>query len=1023
MIRIRPFTAVFLFCGLEAAASEETAAARTLTLADRVAARTAVERVYWEHRTWPKENPNPKPAFEEGVPESTILARVQDTLAKSAALESFLRAPITQEQLQAEIDRIVTSTERPQLLRELFAALGDDPTLVAETLARPILADRLARALYASDDRFHGDVKRRAQASLARVRSLDDLRQAGGVYSETEYILRDGIRTREGVASTAIPLDGQNWDALLSDLSTRFRVGHDLDRLPVTRWAGPFSEADAVAAVAVLEKNSDRLRVATVSWPTEAFDTWFASVGDDLPEAIALPAASYVLPALPESTCTDDSWTPTNPSGAPIGRYGHSAVWTGTELIVWGGRNVNSFLNTGSRYDPATASWTPTSTSGAPSPGRIDHSAVWTGTEMIVWGGGDDTPRQNGGRYNPTSNTWLATPLTGAPTPRRWHFAFWTGTEMLVWGGDGTTEQNGARFNPATSSWLAVNPVGGLATDRIYGTAVFTGTEMIVLVPGSVARYNLAADSWTTGSACGPAVPSGRWYISSVWTGAEMILWGGVDFGIGAVNIGCRYDPSSGSSVPTSAAGAPIARYGHTAVWTGEKMIVWGGRSDSGILNGGGRYSPASDSWQATTTAGAPTARTDHAAVWTGQRMIVWGSQNESDSSGGLYCSACAATYTHYRDVDGDGRGNPSAAVTTCEPAAPAGYVSTAGDCDDSRASVHPGALQLCDGVNNDCNDPNWPAVAPDEADADTDGYRICQGDCDDTRAHVHPGATQLCDGLNDDCSDPSWPAIPANEADSDGDGYPICANDCDDANPAVRPSAAEACNGIDDDCDGQTDEDAAGVDSDSDGVRNACDNCPLSPNPSQLDTDGDHVGNTCDNCTFVVNPDQGDVDVDTHGNACDNCPIDSNVSQADADADRAGDACDNCPLEVNTSQSDSNHDGEGDVCDLDDGLVWEWRDDKTSVSWQSETGPTSWNLYIGDLAVLKSSGTYTQAPGSNALAGRQCGLTQTFGDDFGIPTTSNGSFSLVTGVQGGTEGTLGANSAGVPRPNVNPCP
>jgi hypothetical protein len=142
-------------------------------------------------------------------------------------------------------------------------------------------------------------------------------------------------------------------------------------------------------------------------------------------------------------------------------------------------------------------------------------------------------------------------------------------------------------------------------------------------------------------------------------------------------------------------------------------------------------------------------------------------------------------------DSDGDGYGSPG------DASCPNG---SAGDCDDHNPAVYPGAPQVCDGVNNDCSDPTWPAVPANEADADHDGVRICNGDCDDTRAAVYPGAPQICDGVNDNCLDPSWPTVPSNEVDADGDGSPACA-DCDDANPAVFPGAAQLCDGVNNDC------------------------------------------------------------------------------------------------------------------------------------------------------------------------------------------------------------------------------
>ena len=135
--------------------------------------------------------------------------------------------------------------------------------------------------------------------------------------------------------------------------------------------------------------------------------------------------------------CTDDTWTPT--SAPPDGRVGHTAVWTGSEMIVWGGfQPANLFgpaFNTGGRYDPSTDNWTTTSLAHAPA-GRNEHTAVWTGSEMIVWGGNDlHNNLKTGGRYNPSTDSWTATSTTNAPSPRSGHTAVWTGNQMIVWGG------------------------------------------------------------------------------------------------------------------------------------------------------------------------------------------------------------------------------------------------------------------------------------------------------------------------------------------------------------------------------------------------------------------------------------------------------------------------------------------------------------------------------------------------------------------------------------------------------------
>jgi hypothetical protein len=189
------------------------------------------------------------------------------------------------------------------------------------------------------------------------------------------------------------------------------------------------------------------------------------------------------------------------------------------------------------------------------------------------------------------------------------------------------------------------------------------------------------------------------------------------------------------------------------------------------------------------------------------------------------------------------------------------------------------------------------------------------------------------------------------------------------------------------------------------------------------LDDDGDGVRDFADNCPFVPNPDQLDADEDSLGNACDNCPAVANPAQEDAEQDTVGDACDNCPDEYNESQSDGNADGEGDVCDIDDGVIHQNFRDKDVLEWDAEAGPATWNVYRGAISVLRSSGSYTQAPGSNPAAERGCGLTETFWIDLDVPASGEVAFTLVTGNQKGKEWSLGTNGAGAIRSNTNPCP
>jgi N-acetylneuraminic acid mutarotase len=301
-------------------------------------------------------------------------------------------------------------------------------------------------------------------------------------------------------------------------------------------------------------------------------------------------------------------------------------------MIVWGGQPGTYIgMNTGGRYDPVTGLWTQTSILNAPDP-RFGHTAVWTGSKMIVWGA--DTPTVNtGGRYDPATDTWSATTTTNAPTARRHHTAVWSGLQMIVWGGrnDFGAFSSGARYDPVADTWTPTSAGAGPPARREH-SAVWTGTQMIVwggrnadspsLDTGG--RYDPAIDTWTPTSAS--ASPSARYAHTSVWTGQEMLVWGGRD-NVGATATGGRYDPALDSWSPISTGTAPTARSSHAAVWTGSTMIIWGGSTGSANLNSGGRYDPVADAWSPTSVAGAPSARTGFSTAWAGNRLVVWGGQ------------------------------------------------------------------------------------------------------------------------------------------------------------------------------------------------------------------------------------------------------------------------------------------------------------------------------------------------------------------------------------------------------------
>ncbi len=264
-----------------------------------------------------------------------------------------------------------------------------------------------------------------------------------------------------------------------------------------------------------------------------------------------------------------------------------------------------------------------------------------------------------------------------------------------------------------------------------------------------------------------------------------------------------------------------------------------------------------------------------------------------------------------YADADGDGYGDPAVDTFDCEPGE--GWVEDASDCDDANSAIHPAATEVCDALDNDCDDLIDDADAPVEGmgtwytDADGDGFgddslttEACTqpsgtaaygGDCDDTDPAYNPGEVE------DDCTDPADYNCDGSTgySDGDGDGWAAC-EDCDDSDAAVNPDAEELCNRVDDDCDGTIDEpDAADAltwyaDGDGDGYGD------LGSTTTACTQPGGYVAaayaTDCDDTDASVSP----VDPERCNGVDDDCDGDTDEGVtdtffADSDGDGFGDA------------------------------------------------------------------------------------------------------------------------------------
>jgi hypothetical protein len=285
-----------------------------------------------------------------------------------------------------------------------------------------------------------------------------------------------------------------------------------------------------------------------------------------------------------------DRWA--EPPAPPIGLQAPFAltpvaVWSGDEVLVWGyadGPGGDSFDGQmrAMAYDPSRHSWR--TLPDPPVQGLIRAEPVWTGTELLVWGGnvsGAEVPAQGAG-YNPVTDHWRTLPA-GPLAARENPTTIWTGREMIIWGGIFGDPTEGAAYNPHTDRWrvLARSPL----SRRAGATAAWTDEEMVVWGgygtdnPADGAAYNPDTDHWRH-------VPNAplvsREQPGSAWTGQDLVIWGGISFlsGREARSDGAAYDPRTDRwhRLPRS----PLAsRFAPAAVWSDRELVLVGGYGPS----------------------------------------------------------------------------------------------------------------------------------------------------------------------------------------------------------------------------------------------------------------------------------------------------------------------------------------------------------------------------------------------------------------------------------------------------------
>ncbi|MEX2459176.1 MAG: hypothetical protein WD770_09335 [Actinomycetota bacterium] len=262
----------------------------------------------------------------------------------------------------------------------------------------------------------------------------------------------------------------------------------------------------------------------------------------------------------------------------------YAAVWSGSELLVWGGSQGAQDDAMGAAYDPGGDSWR--ILPEAPAEPTVEAFA-WTGNALLIWGMDGSMPAAVA--YRPATNDWL--PLDGGPLePRHGAVSVWTGRELVIWGG--------CRIGD------------GQCQDPVSGDELADG-----------AAFEVASLRWRV---LPPAPVAPRDYAAAAWTGSEMVVWGGHGGESELPFRGAAYAPASNRWRVLPESPLSERRIYHTLVWTGAEVVAWAGSGRLEVESNGARYEPIRDAWSVlpATPAGP---RRNQGAGWTGSAVVFAG--------------------------------------------------------------------------------------------------------------------------------------------------------------------------------------------------------------------------------------------------------------------------------------------------------------------------------------------------------------------------------------------------------------